>query len=115
STAQASEAQEARIARFSWTVISGSLTTSMGVRKAPVDGGDGLDQSPFGSRFAWPHPSKSDMGRRWAGKPRNRPRSGTCRRTDLANWISVSRPLPKIFSEGVVRVSESFLRRKNDF
>src|SRR6476659_11103170 len=36
STAQASDAQEARIARFSWTVISGSLTTSMGVRKAPA-------------------------------------------------------------------------------
>src|ERR1043166_1487387 len=36
STAQASDAQEARIARLSWTVISGSLTTSMGFRKAPA-------------------------------------------------------------------------------
>src|SRR4029079_2417653 len=36
STAQASDAQESRIARLSWTVISGSLTTSMGVRKAPA-------------------------------------------------------------------------------
>src|SRR4029079_10978322 len=36
STAQASDAQEARIARFSCVVISGSATTSMGVRKDPA-------------------------------------------------------------------------------
>src|ERR1041385_831290 len=64
STAQASDAQEARMARFSWDVISGSLTTSIGVRKPRRDGGDGLDRSPFGSRFAsLPYPSQSDMGR----------------------------------------------------
>jgi len=77
STAQASDAQDARIARFSCVVISGSLTTSMGTRKAPAGWRRRSRSKSFRFSVCMMAISlEKRHGSKMSGKPRNRPGVG---------------------------------------
>src|SRR6187551_501847 len=115
STAQASDAQEARIARFSCVVISGSLTTSMGVRKAPAGWRRRFRSKSFRSSVCMATSFEKRHGSKMGGEAPQQAQIGHLSADRFSELDFSFKTAAKNFSEGVVRVSESFLRRNNDF